>query len=299
MHSVFAVEPEALNTWSNFRYLIEKFGFPNGVLIARYPKTWMKLVIEACEANNVGEVERLKIVEKLQQTKTDRMLNRKALPFDKECSWLNNAIKPEVFDLFDGFIVSEKQALVRSYPVDDIPEEVFHDLREKKVARDAVSLASAARSLLVDAKELILIDPYLKPKIQCTKLLSEFIQLATDVGKGFQSLTIHVDYSKDPKPLEEVRADYQRLLRNEIEDGLNIQVIRWHDQEFDFHARYLLTDQRHGLRYDRGFIEPSDLEERAYETDVACLERAMVSQLFQCYQLERDEKFITDLIVVA
>src|SRR5690606_977065 len=46
----FAVDPEALTGWQNFRYVVEKFGIPQGRLISRFPKEWKSLVYDACAA---------------------------------------------------------------------------------------------------------------------------------------------------------------------------------------------------------------------------------------------------------
>lgn len=298
MHAIFAVEPEAVNCWKNFRYLIEKFGFPNGVLIARYPKSWMRLVIDACDANNVGDVERLKIVEKLRQAKEDRMLNE-SFPFAGG-SWLENALQPAVVGKFDGLILRSEHQIEHSYCVDDIPEEVFHDRRETRVPRDAKSLASAAGCLLVDAKDLVLIDPYLRPKRACANLLNAFIELALERGRGISRLVIHMAHTQDPRDRQEVVDDYQRYMREKIANGLSIQINRWNDSalDFDFHARYLLTDKKVGLRYDRGFNEPPDHDARNHETDIVCMERATVNKLLDQYQAETSAELICDVIYI-
>ena len=42
MHSIFAIEPEAINNWQDLRYIVEKFGFNKGILIGSYPENWFK-----------------------------------------------------------------------------------------------------------------------------------------------------------------------------------------------------------------------------------------------------------------
>ncbi len=48
MFKEYAVEPEAIAaSWETCRYLVELFGFHQGRLISRFPKTWKRLAIEA------------------------------------------------------------------------------------------------------------------------------------------------------------------------------------------------------------------------------------------------------------
>jgi len=297
MHAVFAVEPKAIDSWTNFRYLIEKFSFPKGVLIARYPKTWMRLVIEACDENGVGEVERLKIVERLREAKSNRMFNA-ALPFDGG-EWLDNALSPKNVNFFDALVIKGDHELPHVYSNDDIYEEVFEDRREQEVLRDAKSLALVARYLFVDNQEIILIDPYLKPRRACTNLLNAFVEESFAQGKGIKRIVIHAAYSVDPSDMDVVVSEYKKYMGDLIDDGLTIQVNRWDDDalDFDFHARYLLAGEV-GIRYDRGFIEPSDHDDRAKKTDVGCLETGTVMRLLNRYQVSGEANGIHDVIEI-
>jgi len=295
MHAVFAVEPRSIDNWKDFRYLIEKFGFHKGVLIARYPKKWMSLVLDACDANNIGDVERLKVVEKLRQAKEDRMLNT-PFPFDGG-EWLENVNKPGVANIFDALVLREDDANAHSYRLETMPEELFDNRREMESLRDRESLATVASRLFVDAIELTLIDPYLKPSRACTHLLNSFIESSFSNGKGIKKLVIHMAFSKDESEPDEVIKNYKKYLGNKISDGLIIQVNRWRDTalEFDFHARYLLTEKA-GIRYDRGFIEPSDHDERAKKTDVVCIEPGTVDRLRLRYSVTNSADDIVDVI---
>ena len=48
----FAVEPSCLDSWQTFRYLIEKFGVSHGRLISRFPKDWIRKVMENCSCGS-------------------------------------------------------------------------------------------------------------------------------------------------------------------------------------------------------------------------------------------------------
>jgi hypothetical protein len=56
----YAVEPEAIGlSWSDFRYVIEKFGFDHGRLISRFPNRWFEMVLEV--AKTLPDVERKRV----------------------------------------------------------------------------------------------------------------------------------------------------------------------------------------------------------------------------------------------
>ena len=43
----YALQPELLSSEPVSRYLYEKFGYSRGRVIARYPKTWAKMVTDS------------------------------------------------------------------------------------------------------------------------------------------------------------------------------------------------------------------------------------------------------------
>ena len=59
----YALQPELLSSWSVCRDLFEKYGYGRGRVIARYPRRWERMVLDAL--NVCMPVEKLKIVERL------------------------------------------------------------------------------------------------------------------------------------------------------------------------------------------------------------------------------------------
>ena len=57
----YALEPDLLNNWKDFRYFTEKFGVSRGRLLSPFPKRWKRLVYESLA--NCGEIERKRIEE--------------------------------------------------------------------------------------------------------------------------------------------------------------------------------------------------------------------------------------------
>ena len=64
--------------------------------------------------------------------------------------------------------------------------------------------------------------------------------------------------------------------------ALKVLLLPVDDLKYDFHARYLFS-RRAGLRFDRGFVEPGDHDQRDHLTDVVCLTDALVEELNSRY----------------
>lgn len=283
MHAIFAIEPKALDCWAEFRYVIEKFGFHKGLLIAQYPKTWSRMVIEACEENGIRDVERQRVVETLVKIKHDRLF-RMGLQYS-DLSWIDNTLNNDNVNFFDSVISKHRNAHEKVHSVSDLSEALFENRRECSVCRTAGALAKAGKFLLRGVPSITLIDPYFQPKSRNIKVLSEMIGMVDSA----QSIVIeiHAAHSKYAVNEQVLISEYQNLLEAERERISSLVIYRWHDQnlEFDFHARYLITD-RGGLRFDRGFVEPADHQQREHKTDVICMEPVRVNELREQYSHE-------------
>lgn len=86
----YAVEPEAIGaSWSDFRYLIEKFGFDQGRLISRFPAQWLNMVLEV--AKGLPDVERKRVTVGLERAKRCVIDTRR--PYNPGLAgWLENAV---------------------------------------------------------------------------------------------------------------------------------------------------------------------------------------------------------------
>jgi len=146
----FALEPEALASWENFRYFIEKFGVPQGRLIAEFPGKWRKMVIEA--AQRVAKpVEFARIVERLKQVGDHVLLSRGRPGGDGTRTWLERALTEHEREPFDGIIAcanpnASPHVLVQS-ELDD-QDQRFRVTRQIEVVRSAAALVACANFML-------------------------------------------------------------------------------------------------------------------------------------------------------
>jgi hypothetical protein len=89
----YAVDPRAIGAnWETFRYVIEKFGFDQGRLIAWFPGSWDRDVIVAARASNMGTIKLQSVTERLARSKRNARLQRGRRYDPVIGDWLANAI---------------------------------------------------------------------------------------------------------------------------------------------------------------------------------------------------------------
>ena len=62
MHHEYALDPECVNDWSAFKYVVDQCGFEHGRLISRFPGRWERAANTVCKMQGV---KRTAVVEKL------------------------------------------------------------------------------------------------------------------------------------------------------------------------------------------------------------------------------------------
>lgn len=282
MHTVFAIEPQALNNWHDLRYALEKFGYSKGLLVARYPRKWMALVMDACRQNGVGDLDLKRIEERLRQAKDDRLVGM-GLPFEG-ADWLSNAKSDALRERVSAVLVKNKVEGDLFYCLADANEELFDNHGEIRVERNAYALAGAARYVMLSSPRVVLVDPYFEARPRCCKVLRAMIELCRESGHGLSDITVYTAQSTDRRYLNHDEPTYHRLLSDLLRHDIKLRVVLLPAESMaeDFHARYLFN-QRAGLRFDRGFVEPEDHGQREHLTDVVCLSDALVSELNERY----------------
>lgn len=298
MHAIFAIEPEAIDNWKDLKYALEKFGYSKGLLIARFPKPWPRLVIEACDRRGVGDLERARIVEKLRQAQNDRLV-RLGLPFDGD-DWIANAKQGAVRERLSAILVRDQHDAEGFHCLDTVDEALFDNRRDIQVPRDAQALAEAARYVLLSSERVCLVDPYFQAKSKCCNVLQAMVDLCLREGHRLVEVCIFTAKSTDGRSLECIVADYRRILSTVLRLGTCIRIYLLPDAglDQDFHARYIFG-LRAGLRFDRGFVEPPDLEERKHFTDVVCIDERRVADLKKRYMEAGDVLIAAESIVLT
>lgn len=297
MHAIFAIEPEAINNWPSFRYAVEKFGYSKGLLIVRYPKIWERMVLQACQSNGVPDVDMTRIVERLKAIKDDRLV-RMGLPYG-DGGWLENVSSADILNKLSAVLVRNQVDSEKLHCIDDVHESIFENRRDFRVTRSAKSLAEAAKYVLATSNIVVLVDRYFQSNRKCTKVLCAMFSTCQQTNSLPKQVIIFSDHTKDPYALDVARQEYKDLLGEWIERGVRITIFRLaKDQlDLDIHARYLFN-QKAGLRFDRGFVEPEDHGQREHETDVSCIDSTLVNGLYARFIDGRESLSVVDEILL-
>ena len=297
MHAIFAIEPDAINNWSDLRYTVEKFGYSKGLLIARYPGKWERMVMETCKLNNVSDLDLTRIVEKLRTIKGDRLV-RMGLTYG-DGNWLENVGVDAVLNQLSAVLVRNQIVSDKFHRIDDAHENLFENRRDFRVKRNANALAEAAKYLLTTSVELVLVDPYFQSKRKCTKVLDSMLRICQANEAIPSQVIVFTDYSIDSRDSIIVRKEYENQLQAFVELDVKVTIYRVAGDQLDqdFHARYLFNHKA-GLRFDRGFVQPEDHNEREHETDVICMDTAFANELYTRFIESRESINIVDEIVL-
>lgn len=247
----YAVEPQVLSTWAEFRYFAERFGNEHGRLISKYPESWPKRVWESCTESS--PINRHRIQEGLIALR-NRLLKTKR-DYNEELGWLENAELAQASEPFHAIIVASsckiQKAIVANDLCDDSP--LWRVERDGQVPRQAQDLAALAESLLFHSTEVSFIDQHFGPTSKHGRPLAAFLASARK-GKKLSRIEYHLKGSDD-RSMFKAGLERQRPHLNLAADE-SIIFIRWNciKGAQNLHARYLLTN-RGGIHFDYGLDE--------------------------------------------
>jgi hypothetical protein len=255
----YALEPQLISNWQEFRYFTEKFGVPQGRLISRYPKSWKRLVYESLE--NCGEIERKKIEEKL-NTLDDRILRRPSSGWDPQLQWLANAEIEHGRKPFHAVLARDNPNgqvfVLRGEDVEDI-NPLWGVQRTEVVPREAAPMAHAIAPLLQVSNAILFVDPHFNPnREEYRKTLREFFTATFERREYAPPGRIEVHLrGGDDKPDAAYFAEIcRRWLPNLIPAGVQLRLVRWQQRAGgeELHNRYVLTNLG-GIRFGAGLDE--------------------------------------------
>lgn len=260
MHKEYAVEPAAIGqSWETFRYVIEKFGFTEGRLISKFPSAWPRLVMEAADAAGVAPVARKRIEEKL-RTKKNLVLLKAGRNYDPNLPfWLDNAIASDAEKPFHAILVSNNLGGDRCISIDELEDThpLIHVPRTADIPRTGADLAAACSLLLVAAREIDVIDPYLFRIENANTGYRETIRHLLGVlhNSGHTNMTVRLHYgnANNCPPESHVLQNASNWFHGLIPPTFSVRLTAWDEIQGgeDFHDRFILTD-RGGIQIGSG-----------------------------------------------
>jgi len=270
----FAVNPDALASWQDFRFLVSQFGIPQGRLISRFPRKWKRIVYEATGA--CSTIDKKRIEEKLKGIDDKLLVAERG--YDPNRDWSSNAEKSHTKKPFRAIITTaEKCEGAEHLDVEAISDEdeAWKVATSAAVPRTAADLASSARSLLCCSAEVVFVDQYFSGAAKYGKPLAQLIRCACD-GRKLKRLEYHLSVRGTEEHFSSKME--QQCHHLNLPPECRIIFVRWKpmDGGENLHPRYILTE-RGGLHYDYGLDEGGEGE----TTNVQLLSEELHRQRWQ------------------
>jgi hypothetical protein len=281
----FAVNPDAIKEWRDLNIFTLRFGFEHGAVISLFPKEWIATLKQKALNDLKGTAEYLKVIERLDYIKKE-VLVKNGRDWDAHKDWIDNSIEQHKKRNFYKIvhtdnILSHSDVIV----LDGLNGTVLSGLREGKIKRKASTLAEVSRLLLFNSKNIQFIDPFFSAKdAKFFRTLEEMLRVA-DYDMRNVSIQIHASYIHSNKEvdIDSEKHNLDRYLKPRIPLGKSIDFYWWDDKNTaEIHPRYLITEKG-GIRFDRGFAEPNDLDQKEADTDVSMMTNSMVNSIAPKY----------------
>ncbi len=183
MFKEIAIDPAAVVASADqFNNIIDRFGIPEGRLIAAFPSKWKKLVFDAvtAEYKHAAKQMDLKTIEyRLAKLPKSLFVSRDRPGQGCANDWIRAAIEEHRRSPFDAVIASveigEEGFLLPTDVSKDHP--IFKSNREWQVKRDAISMADCCSSLLCGSYHIKLIDyKFDASKLRWKRPFQEFLR---------------------------------------------------------------------------------------------------------------------------
>lgn len=260
LHLEFAVAPSQINSLMDLVILEARMGYEKGAVLSRFPKAWFKEVSQQLNAELDGtKLDRA--TEKLRALQSSKLVSF-GRTFDGE-GWVEAAINSHDAKLFHRLVegsFNDRPVFVPS--IIDLEDTDFAYV--SLYTREAESLASAASGLLFGAEKVTIYDPYIcATKAGSRKTLLELMKLCK---KG--EVEFHVFSEEEGKPAWAQTEQALEAFKANMPGNIKLYWYCADDEDSGFlHSRGLFT-AKGGLIYDRGFSEPSAIEQRQELTEI-------------------------------
>lgn len=245
----YALDPEMLLDWRNFRYYYESnFGIQNGRLIIGLPSPakWASIIRNGIKKDkSMKPVKRKSLTNKLNQALKLKVISRTPNNWNDKNDWLINT--EDEFDHmpFQAIIANENPRGKGYVLVDediDADNPLWGTNGQIEVVRNANKMSECVRILLQKSTTIIFIDPHFdqsKPRFQNT--LESFLDVAMqNHTNNIKQVEFHLSTRYDRGFEEDCERHLPQLINNSLQ--VSFKQIKEKDNGEKLHDRYILTD---------------------------------------------------------
>ena len=257
MNEEFAIDPSALRSFEDVRFVLGKFGFHEGRFISALPGKWVNDIYAQLEKLPDGNA-KLMAKQIISNTKDRGGIVSCGVGFDPTKSWLTNATT--CGKKFEGILVSSETISdaqgIGCKSIDAIDDSFFGSCREVRLRATVEEFGRIATRLLNFSHEVFLVDPYFNfSSAKNIDVLKEFVHIGAK-GKC-KKFVIYTDAKVNSFD------GVEKILRKHFQGcGASIRVFHVNQggAELEYHARYLLSKSG-GIRFDKGFNYANELRD--------------------------------------
>jgi hypothetical protein len=289
----YAVDPATLGRFGPMWLLLEQISVPQGRIVVEFPKKgWTRLVYDAMNTADCPDMEKKKLVEKLNRLKRSLGTFRGLREYPSGVAWLEAALQVNSVRKFDAILTDqcsvENQSDNRLSPIDATADNPLWTVGSPPIPRTPEQIAECIAPLARISKEWLLVDPYLDASKGRLNVLREILSKGLLPDSRIRRIELHSWKRHDAKiaaeKLDQLQVKLDPLAReNRMGEGLTapIRIFLWEagDSGDVMHARYFLTE-RGGIRIDYGMATG----EPGQTTDVQLLDQATYERRWRDFQ---------------
>ncbi len=278
----FALDPELLGNWQDFRFFTSQFGASQGRLISRFPAQWTEHVKNVAK-KSARDIEYLKIVEAL--ARFDSLMLIREYDYEKGHQWLRNAVDENAKRPFQAIVTTKNHNnahnLVIGNDIDPTkPPPLWVVPTSAQINRTPEEMAACVKDLLSQCKEVLFVDPYFAPnEAKYTEPLRKFLKAIGSRGTRCMPNRVEYHLGNQDRNLATFKQKLNEKVGPHLPQGLTLTFVRWKKSEL--HNRYVLTD-RGGVMFGHG-LDRADGSDAVNHDTVSLLDDETCNSLLQDY----------------
>ena len=294
----YALEPDLVATWTDrhdCRYFMQSFGFGQGRIVSRYPKSWQRRVWNAFEGTD--DFARVRLTELLARL-SERMVQRCDTNWEPDrTTWLENAEREHGRRPFCAILARANPrnhaGVLTETAMDEDNVPGWAVSHGRPVARNAAEMAEAVAPLLRCSSTVIFVDPYFGPeRPRYRRPFKAFLERMNEQRPGKEPKRVEVHTAAAKTGTEEFfRGECETRLRRCVPEGIRVRVRRLNEKlgGEKLHNRYILTDLG-GVTFGSGLGDGAEGE----TDDLTLMDRGLYELRWSQYGGDPPEGFLQE-----
>lgn len=269
MNEIYGISPNLGVSARELGLLLNLFGFRHGRFLARFPRPWIRALLDSL--NGASDVERKRFTTLLKSR--EALFLSLAEPYDPAQTWIQNALHLLDRGVINGLVTEDAVCNQHVYSVDDFASSRVPDSAGIRTSATAENLIKFMRPVILTGSEIVLVDRYLcmgSPRYQA--FLCRLATIALSSGKTYRIFSDAEHFMIK----ESLSSQSLRCFSDGLADGCEF-FFYTPDDPSNMHGRYAFNVHG-GVKYDKGFGVEKDVE-----VDIEVMSETTHSQYFELY----------------